>query len=156
MIIYSNKTPLKALFISTFFLGLILISICIKLYLDDLFIGVWSFALPILSLALIRIGLSESKVKTIELDERERLVIITKESIFKTKTQQISADIITTEFRTPNGNNTQLFPKFTLFILENDKRIIEIKSNFLGWNVEKLKKIHKEVQTFSKLTAEVN
>ena len=101
--IYTNQASLKLIFFSAFFCGLILILICIKLYLDELFIGFWTFALPILSIGLIRIGLFESKVKTIELDEINRLLLIKKESIFKSKIHQLNTDEITVELKSPNG-----------------------------------------------------
>ena len=145
-IIYYNKTPLKILFLAEIILGTIFLIIFIALYTRDIFLDFWTFAGPLLGLALLIAGLSSSKIKEISLIEDSEEIQINRESLFRSNHEFIKLSDLIIELKSPTGTKKRIFPFLRLVILKNEKEIAELKSGFMSYNNSKLRRTYKALK----------
>ncbi|MBK7038077.1 MAG: hypothetical protein KBF42_01205 [Chitinophagales bacterium] len=152
VILYKNQIPLRPLFVFEIFIGAILITFFIYLFLSEIYPDIWTFAGPLLGLAIFVTGLTGSKIKEINLESSSRNIEIIRESLFKTRINYIDPFKMTVELKTANGKKNSMIPKLKLIILESEKEIEKLESGFLSMNNHKIKKLHNELKSVIKIT----
>ena len=150
--LYKNQIPLRPLFVFEIFIGAILITFFIYLFLSEIYPDIWTFAGPLLGLAIFVTGLTGSKIKEINLESSSRNIEIIRESLFKTRINYIDPFKMTVELKTANGKKNSMIPKLKLIILESEKEIEKLESGFLSMNNHKIKKLHNELKSVIKIT----
>ena len=152
VILYKNQIPLRPLFVFEIFIGAILITFFIYLFLSEIYPDIWTFAGPLLGLAIFVTGLTGSKIKEINLESSSRNIEIIRESLSKTRINYIDPFKMTVELKTANGKKNSMIPKLKLIILESEKEIEKLESGFLSMNNHKIKKLHNELKSVIKIT----
>ena len=152
VILYKNQIPLRPLFVFEIFIGAILITFFNYLFLSEIYPDIWTFAGPLLGLAIFVTGLTGSKIKEINLESSSRNIEIIRESLFKTRINYIDPFKMTVELKTANGKKNSMIPKLKLIILESEKEIEKLESGFLSMNNHKIKKLHNELKSVIKIT----
>lgn len=150
--LYINKTPLRALFIFELIVGLILLCVFLILFINEIYLDIWSFAGPLFGLALIITGLTGSKIKEINLNSSAKFIEVKRESLFMSRTKQINSNNLRIELKTANGKKHSLIPKLRIVILDTDREIEELKSGFLSMNNAKIKKLYNSLKSIVKTT----
>ena len=148
--LYINRIPFKTIFVIEVISGSFLLSFFIILFRNEIYLDVWTFAGPLLGIALILNGLFGSKIKEINVYSTNRCIEIKKETIFKTKIKKLDICKMTVELKTANGKKNSLIPKLRLIILDTDKEIEELKSGFLSMNNEKIEKLFTDLKAIKK------
>jgi len=152
VVFYKNQIPLRPLFVFEIIIGSILITFFIYLFSIEIYPDIWTFAGPLLGLAIFATGLTGSKIKEINLDSSTKKIEIKRESLFKTKMDLIDPFKMTVELKTANGKKNSLIPKLKLVILESEKEIEKLESGFLSMNNHKIKKLHIDLKSVTKIT----
>ncbi len=149
--IYTYNAPIKGLLIIKLLLGISLLSFFVYLFKNEIFPDIWTFAGPLLSLALIINGLTSSKIKEINVHNSQEMIEIIKESLYSTKTKMINFQSLKSELKSENAKKIfTLIIKLRLIISENDKEIEELNSNLFSLNNDKLTKLHSDLKTVYK------
>jgi hypothetical protein len=150
--IYKHYIPVKTLFILELISGTIILTFFIYLIKNEIYPHIWTFAGPLLGLALIITGLTSSKITEINVYYTEQLIEIKKESLFSIKNLKINLENLKSELKTGNGKKNNIISNLRLVIIDSKKEIDELKSNFLGFNNSKLRKLHSELKEITKKT----
>lgn len=144
--LYINKIPLKTLFFLEFIAGSILLFVFIHLFRSEVFLGIWVFAGPLLSLALIITGLTGSQIKEVNMLASSNSIEIIRESLFRIKTKKVEIEKMSVEIKSADGKKNSLIQKIRLIILEAEKEVEELKSDFLALNNRKIAKLYKDLK----------
>lgn len=147
VVLYYNNIPLRFLFLLEVILGSILVFLFTYLFICEIYLDVWTFAGPLLGLAILITGLTSSKIKDVNIQSSNKSIIINRESLFKRKVIQINPYQMTVELKTANGKKYSLIPQLILVILINKKEIEKLESGFLSMNNSKIKKLHKDLKS---------
>ncbi|MEW4924575.1 hypothetical protein [Algibacter sp. 2305UL17-15] len=149
--IYKHNFPIKGLLLMNLLLGISLLSFFAYLFKNEIFPDIWTFAGPLLGLAMVINGLTSSKVREINVHTSLEMVEIIKESVFATKAKKVKLQSLKSELKSENGKKLfTLIVKLRLIILENDKEVEEISSNLFSLNNNKLVKLHSDLKTLYK------
>ncbi len=148
--LYENKIPLKALYIIELIIGLILLLVFVFLFKNHIYLDIWTFAGPLLGIALIIAGLTGVKIKEINHNLSNKSIEINIESLFKLKSKQIDCSQMAVELKTANGKKNSLIPKLKLIFLEKNKEIEKLESGFLSMNNGKIRKLYSELKSILK------
>jgi len=144
--LYKYSLPVKVIYVLEITLGAFLINLCIVFFKDGIYLDVWTFALPLLGIALISTGFTSSKVIEINFLNTRSVIEIKKESIFSTKTKEVPIDKMSSQIKTDDGKTLSLFPKLRFVLLDNENEIEEIKSDILRLNNKRLRILHKALK----------
>lgn len=154
--LYYNKTHFKLYFLVKLFIGSSILYYMIILLQQEVVLGVWSFALPLLGLALIITSLSEARVKQIEVNSITKELVVTKETIFRTMVQHIDLFRFSVTLHSDKSKKIDLFQRVKLSIIENTKEVLELKSTFLGTNSLSIRLLYRDLKEIqSKLNSTV-
>lgn len=138
--------PLRHLFLFKLIIGSILISTFIFFLINEIYLGIWTFAGPLLGLAMFVNGLTGSKIKKISFSSSNNSIQIDRESLFKSNSKQIGLNRITVELKTTNGKKNSFIPKIQLLMLDNDKEFDNLESNFLSMNNTEINYLYNELK----------
>ena len=145
--IYKYNTPIKGLLIAKLILGISLLSFFGYLFKNEIYPDIWTFAGPLLSLALIINGLTSSSISEINVHSTQNMIEIVKESLYSTKTKKINFQSLKSELKSENAKKLfTLIIKLRLIISENDKEVEELNSNLFSLNNAKLTKLHSNLK----------
>lgn len=148
--IYKHKFPIRFLLLFALFLGTLLLSFFIYLFSNEIYPDIWAFAGPLLALALIITGLTNSKIKEVIVNTNQEVIEIHKESLFLTTVKRIKFQSLAVQLKTANGKKNSAIPKLRLVILEDKKEVEELLSNFLSMNNSRIKSLYEELKALSK------
>lgn len=143
---------MRPFFVFEIIIGIILITFFIYLFINEIYLDIWTFAGPLLGLAIFVTGLTGSKIKEIYIESSTRNIEIKRESLFKTRMNYIDPFKMTVELKTANGKKNSIIPKLKLVILESEKEIEQLESGFLSINNHKIKKLHNDLKSIIKIT----
>lgn len=129
--IYKHVLPVKGLLFFYLVCGICLSSYFIYLFTNNIFPFIWCIPGPLLSLALILTGLTNSKIQGINVNSSKQRIEIHKKSFFSSKIKNVPFHLLKSELKTGNGKASMSIPKLRLIILKKDKEIEELESNFL-------------------------
>ncbi|MGB0432115.1 MAG: hypothetical protein ACPGLV_16690 [Bacteroidia bacterium] len=148
MVIYNNKTPLKALLILELLVGIFLLIASYYFISNEIYLDIWGYALPLLGLSFLIGSLRNQMVKSIEIVPNELSIVIEKESLLKATT--VFIDVYKSNFKLKKANkrSIHIIKKMRLEIHENDNLMVEIKSNLFGLNNRKIKKCYNSLKEF--------
>lgn len=148
--LYHNKTPFKAIYILEVCVGTCLLAGCAFLILNEIYLDIWTYAGPLLGLALVITGLTSSKIKEVNLNVPELTIEISKESLFKSSITHVKVENLRVELKTANGKKKGLILKLRLVVLDLDKEVDELQSNFLSMNNPKIKRLYADLKEIVK------
>lgn len=144
--LYLDKTPLRVLSFIKILLGLAILFISINLIINEIFLGVITFAGPLLGLALLITGFSKPKTKEISVNTATKSIEINRQSLFKSDTREIELTNFSVALKTADGKKESLFPKIRLILLETKKEVEELNSSFFSLNNKKLKRLYEDLK----------
>lgn len=152
VILYKNQIPLRPLFVFEIIIGAFLIALFIYLFLNEIYLEIWTFIGPLFGLAIFATGLTGSTIKEINLEASSRSIVIKRESLFKTRMIYIDPFKMTVELKTANGKKNSIIPKLKLVILESEKEIEKLESGFLSMENHKIEKLYADLKSVIKIT----
>ncbi len=145
--IYQYNTPIKFFLIIKLIIGICLLSLFAYLFNNEIFPDIWTFAGPLLGLALIINGLTSSTISEINVHNSLKKIEIVKESLFATKSREVSFYSLKSELKSENAKKMfTLIVKLRVVISENEKEIEELGSNLFSLNNSKLTKLHSDLK----------
>ncbi|WP_130736507.1 hypothetical protein [Flavobacterium sp. J27] len=154
--IYKHYIPLRLLFFIELISGTVILTFFMYLFKNDIYPNMWSFAGPLLSIALIINGLTSFKINEINSNTAQQYIEINKESLFSSKSIKIKFKNLKTELKTGNGKKKSIIPKLRVIILDSDKEMEELNSNFLGFNNSQLRKLYSSLKDIAKQNLSTN
>ncbi len=148
--LYINKFPARAIFVVEIIIGSILLYFFLNLIRNEIYLDIWTFAGPLLALAMIITGLTGSKINEINYNLTNNYIEIRKESFYKVIIKRLDASKMNLELKTVDGKKNSVILKLRLVILDSDKQIEVLESGFLALNNSKIKKLYIELKEIKK------
>ena len=147
--IYRHIIPIKAFLLAEILVGSATLTFIIFRYQINGSADIWTYAAALLSTAIILTALTDSKISVIETDSSQKVLKIYEESLYSTKVKKIKFNDLKSKLIFGNGRKSFIVMKLRLDIFQSDKKTGEIKSDFIGSNNRKLKKLHAYLKEIS-------
>jgi|GEM_PF-3925054 len=145
-ILYINKLPLRFLFFSQVIIGFLLLILFVFLLISGIYLDIWTFAGPLLGLAMLITGLTVSKIKNINVESTNQNIVINKESLFKKDVIRIKPSELKVELKAANGKKEIFLIKIKIVIYKNENEVEKIESGFLSLNNSKIQRLYEDLK----------
>lgn len=145
MTLYYNKAPFRLILIIQFLAGLATLCVFTFLFYSNIILGIWTFAGPMLGLAMVSSSLTKTVITKITHNKTTDKFEVLRTNIFRSKKLLIDHSTFHVELKAINPGKFSFPSKIRLVIYNSNDELCELKSDILTFNNDKI------IEAYSKI-----